>query len=154
MRQLHSRSRSSDALRILFALGVAAGCTPQTTDATAPDNMGLAADPSALSGEFKTYVADNFDGTPSERYHTLRQANGQELRLDFDAEPSIVNGQHIYIRGETMANQAMHVSQFDFGPALAGHTSALEGDTPETIAAPASDTYAIVLVDTWAPAST
>ncbi len=86
MRKLHSsRSRSSDALRILFALGVAAaGCAPQT-DAPAPETMGLAADPSALSGEFKTYVADYFDGRPGERYHTLRQANGQELRLNFDS---------------------------------------------------------------------
>jgi len=147
MRKLYaSRSRSSDALRILFAFGVAAGCAPQT-DAPAPDVVGLAADPSALSGEFKTYVADYFDGRPGERYHTLLQANGQELRLNFDAEPSIANGQHIYIRGETMANQAMHVSQFDLGPVLAGRTSALEGDTPDQIAAPASDTYAIVLVD-------
>jgi MYXO-CTERM domain-containing protein len=128
-------------------MGVAAGCAPQATDAPAPENMGLAADPSALSGEFKTYVADFFDGRPSDRYHTLRQANGQELRLNFDSEPSIKNGQHIYIRGESMANQAMHVSQFDLGPALAGRTSALEGDNPDLIAAPASDTYAIVLVD-------
>jgi hypothetical protein len=147
MRKLHSsRSRSSDALRVLFAIGVAAGCAPQT-GAPEPDTVGLAADPSALSGEFKTYVADFFDGRPPERYHTLRQANGQELRLNFDSEPSIVNGAHIYIRGETMANQAMHVSQFDLGPALAGRASALEGDSPEVIAAPASDTYAIVLVD-------
>ncbi len=58
-----------------------------------------------------------------------------------------MNGAHIYIRGESMANQAMHVSQFDLGPALAGRTSALEGDSPDLIAAPASDTYAIVLVD-------
>ena len=147
MRNLHSsRSQSSDALRVLFAFGVAAGCTPQT-DAPAPETMGLAADPSALSGEFKTYVADYFDGRPPDRYHTLRQANGQELRLNFDSEPSILNGQHIYVRGEAMANQAMHVSQFDLGPVLAGRTSALEGDSPEVLATPAVDTYAIVLVD-------
>jgi MYXO-CTERM domain-containing protein len=149
MRNLHSsRSRSLDALRILFAFGVAAGCTPQTTDATAPENMGLAADPSALSGEFKTYVADYFDGRPGERYHTLRQANGNEIRLHFDAEPSIMNGEHIYIRGEAMPNQALHVSQFDLGPTLAQRTSALEGDNPDQIAAPLNDTYVIVLVDT------
>jgi MYXO-CTERM domain-containing protein len=145
---LHSsRSRSSDAFALLIALGVAAGCAPQTT-ATAPENTGLAADPSALSGEFKTYVADNFDGSLGERYHVLRQANGQELRLNFDTEPSIMNGEHIYIRGEAMANQALHVSQFDLGPALAQRTSALEGDNPDPIAAPLNDTYAIVFVDT------
>ncbi len=147
MRKLHSsRSRSSDALRVLFALGVAAGCAPQTDHPT-PDTVGLAADPSALSGEFKTYVADFFDGRPSDRYHTLRQADGQELRLNFDVEPSIENGAHIFVRGEAMANQAMHVSQFDLGPVLAGRTSALEGDTPDVVAAPVSDTYALVLVD-------
>ena len=146
MRKLHwSRSRSS-AISTLFALGIAAGCAPQT-DAPPPEDMGLAADPSALSGEFKTYVADFFDGRPGERYHTLLQANGQELRLNFDSEPQIQNGTKIWIRGETMANQLMHVSQFDLGPVLAGRTSALEGDAPDVVAAPAIDTYAIVLVD-------
>jgi len=154
MRKLHSsRSRSSDALRVFVVLGgasvlgIAAGCTPQT-DAPAPETMGLAADPSALSGEFKTYVADNFETGTSVRYHTLRQANGQELRLNFDTEPSIMNGEHIYIRGEAMPNQALHVSQFDLGPVLAGRTSALEGDSPDLIAAPVNDTYVIVLVNT------
>ena len=30
-----------------------------------------------------------------------------------------MNGEHIYIRGEAMPNQALHVSQFDLGPTLA-----------------------------------
>ena len=146
MRKLHSSRSRFSAIRALVAIGVAAGCAPQT-DAPAPDTVGLAADPSALSGEFKTYVADYFDGRPGERYHTLLQANGQELRLNFDTEPAIENGSRIYVRGEAMANQALHVSQFDLGPVLAQRTSALEGDSPNVVASPAVDSYAIVLVD-------
>jgi len=72
--------------------------------------------PQRPDGEFKTYVADFFDGRPSDRYHTLRQATGEELRLDFDTEPSIVNGSKIWIRGESGANKRIHVSAFDLGP--------------------------------------
>jgi MYXO-CTERM domain-containing protein len=122
------------------------GCSPGPETQAAP--AGLAADPSALSGEFITYVAD-FDDGHSERWQTLRQANGQELRLDFDAPPSVTSGQKVWIKGDLVADKRLHVTAIETGTALTAARvgGALSADDPELIPAPTTDSYAIVLVD-------
>src|SRR4051812_38426131 len=92
-----SRSRFVGSLLGLTLVTTGGGCTPQ---AEAP--VGLAADPEALSGEFVTYVAD-FDDGHSERWQALRQPDGRELRLDFDAAPAITTGRKIWVRGDLIA---------------------------------------------------
>jgi MYXO-CTERM domain-containing protein len=148
MRNLFSlRPWSSEVLGSLLAVTLATGYAGCTAEPQAP--TGLAADPEALSGEYVTYVADFEDGR-SERWHTLRLAGGKEIRLDFDAAPAISSGRKVWVRGDLVAEKRMHVTAFDTGPELARVGGALSADDPELVAAPASDTYAIVLVDTGA----
>src|SRR5437764_1236826 len=137
-----SRSWSTELVGSLLAvtLGGMSGCTPATPDDPASD---LSKDPSAIGGELITYVADFEDGH-SERWQALRQPNGQELRLDFDATPPFTSGHKLWVRGDMIAEKRMHVTAFDGGAEPARVGGALSADEPETFAAPATENYAIV----------
>jgi MYXO-CTERM domain-containing protein len=141
-----SRSWSTDVVGWLLAVALGGGVSGCTPVADEPSSQ-LAADPSALSGEFITYVAD-FDDGHSERWQTLRQTDGHEIRLDFDATPPFTSGNKIRVRGDLIAEKRLHVTAFE--PVAAGTVrvgGALSAEDPELIAAPATETYAIVLVD-------
>ena len=99
-----------------------------------------ASDPSALQGEFVTYVADFEDGHSS-RWHALRTADGREIPLEFDAPPTAVTGMQVQVHGATIGEK-LHVSQLDLLPSAARMKA-----EPDLYAAPAQDTYALVLVD-------
>jgi hypothetical protein len=144
MQLFSSLTRSAGTLGSLLVVTLAtgfAGCTPE-----AEESVGLAADPSALSGEFVTYVAD-FDDGHSERWQTLRQRDGREIRLDFDTAPALSSGRKIWVRGDQVADNRMHVTAFETAPELTRVGGALGADDPELIALPAVESYAIVLVD-------
>src|SRR5215831_13382586 len=120
-----------------FLAGGLASCTPQ------PTGSSLEEDPSAIKGEFVTYVADFEDGH-SETWHALRPANGPEIRLDFDTPPNIATGLQVRVRGE-LTGQHLRVNAMELVPGLESRSSAL--DSPDLVAAPAMDTYGLVLVD-------
>src|SRR6266700_5587401 len=139
-----SRSWSTEMVGALLAVAFSgiAGCTAPAPEDPASD---LSKDPSAVSGELVTYVAD-FDDGHSERWQALRQPDGNELRLNFDAAPPFTTGHKLWVRGDMVADTVMHVTAFDGGPEPV-RSGALSADPPETIPIAASETYAIVLVD-------
>jgi hypothetical protein len=122
---------------ILVLLLAPAGCAPGSS-ATSPAEV----DPGVVTGEFVTYVADYRDGH-SEWWHAVRTADGHELRLDFETPPTAATGNQVRVHGETLGER-FHVSSLEVLPKLA---VAAEGAEPELIAAPAEDTFALVLVD-------
>jgi hypothetical protein len=113
----------------------------------APESAGgggagrLADDPSAIKGELVTYVADFEDGH-AERWHALRLPGGKEMRLQFDAPPVAKSGVTLRVRGEARGPN-LHVSDFEVVEADA----APPDPSPDLLATPAAETYAIVLVD-------
>ncbi|HXU61474.1 MAG TPA: hypothetical protein VN962_07230, partial [Polyangia bacterium] len=111
------------------------GCAPENDDPGSTD-------PSAVTGEFVTYVADYADGR-SEWWHAVRTADGREIRLDFDTPPGVSTGTQVRLHGEG-AGERFHVRAMDVLPRQ--HIGAVAGE-PDTYAAPATDTYALVLVD-------
>ena len=118
-------------------------CSPESTG-TATGTAGatsLAGDPGALKGELVTYVAD-FDDGHSERWHALRLPGGKELRLQFDTPPAAKSGVTLRVKGETMAER-LHVSDFEVVEADAPSSD----PSPDVFATPATDSYALVLVD-------
>ena len=119
------------------------GCSPGGEPAAPAPAEGLAADPNALSGEVVTYVADFEDGR-SERWMALRQANGRETRLEFDGAPSVTSGQRAWVRGHQVDEKTLHVTDIEVAAERVG---ALSADSPDLVAAPATDSYALVLVD-------
>jgi hypothetical protein len=143
-----SRSWSLETLVVFGAVGLAtgfSGCSPGGD--VAPVTTGLAADPNAINGEIKTYVADFEDGR-SERWFALRQADGRELRLEFDATPTVTAGQRVWLRGTLLGDKTLHVTDMELAATLeTEHSSALTSTDPEVIAAPATDSYVLVLVD-------
>jgi len=115
------------------------GCAPAT------DGSG-SEDPSAVAGEFVTYVADFNDGH-SEWWHVVRTTDGREIRLDFDTPPGIPTGTQIRVHGDAALGAAevrMHVRAMDVLPV---QTIGAAAGEPATYAAPATDTFALVLVD-------
>ncbi|HSS38917.1 MAG TPA: MYXO-CTERM sorting domain-containing protein [Polyangia bacterium] len=100
-----------------------------------------------MTGEFVTYVADFKDGH-AEWWHAVRTPDGREVRLDFDTPPGVATGTQVRIHGEPVgANQIgdrLHVRAFDVLPR---HAIGAAVGEPDTYAAPATDTYALVLVD-------
>lgn len=120
-------------------LVIGLGCAPQNDDSES-------ADPSAVTGEFVTYVADFNDGH-SEWWHAVRTADGREVRLDFDTPPGVATGTQVRIHGDegtTVIGNRMHVRAFDVLPR---HPIGAAVGEPDTYAAPPTDTYALVLVD-------
>jgi len=111
------------------------GCAPENDDAGSTD-------PSAVSGEFVTYVADYADGR-SEWWHAVRTDDGREIRLDFDTPPGVGTGTKVRVHGDA-AGERLHVRTMDVLPR---QTIAAVAGEPDTYAAPATDTYALVLVD-------
>jgi hypothetical protein len=102
-------------------------------------------DANGVTGEFVTYVADHKDGT-SEWWHALRTKDGREIRLDFETPPLAATGNRVRIRGAMVADvvgERMQVSSLDVVPK--DLTAELTG--PALNAAPATDSYALVLVD-------
>jgi hypothetical protein len=92
-------------------------------------------------GDFVTYVAD-FDDGHSERWHALRMADGREVRLAFDAAPTLAYGTRVRVHGD-LVSEGLHVNDFE----VLSTPQTVES-VPETIAAPPSpDTFALVLVD-------
>jgi MYXO-CTERM domain-containing protein len=125
-----------------FMAGGMTGCAPPTGGPPLED------DPNALKGELVTYVADFFEDGHSERWQALRPASGPEIRLDFDVPPTAaLNGALVRVRGDLLG-QRMHVNALEVvAPAVESRSSALT-DSPDLVAAPAMDSYGIVLVDT------
>ena len=117
---------------VLATFGVA--CAPGEAAGTDDDANGM-------TGEFVTYVADNKDGT-TEWWHALRMKNGRELRLDFETPPLAATGNRVRVVGE-VAGERMHVTSLDLVPK--DLTAEITG--PALNAAPATDSYALVLVD-------
>jgi hypothetical protein len=120
-----------------LALLAIAGCAPGSSGPAAVEN-----DPGVVTGEFVTYVADYKDGH-SEWWHAVRTADGHETRLDFDVQPSAATGNQVRLHGEAVGDR-FHVSNLEVLPKA---VIAAEGAGPELIAAPAQDTFALVLVD-------
>jgi len=114
------------------------GCSP----GNGSGGPAIETDPGALTGELVTYVADYKDGH-SEWWHALRTSEGHEVRLDFDTPPTAATGSQVRVHGETLGER-LHVSHLEVLPSTA---IAAEGADPELIAYPATDTYALVLVD-------
>jgi MYXO-CTERM domain-containing protein len=116
------------------------GCAPENDDSGS-------ADPSAVTGEFVTYVADFRDGH-SEWWHAVRTSDGREVRLDFDTPPGVGTGTAVRIHGDPIGGAAtgdrLHVRSMDVLPR---HPIGAAAGEPDTYAAPATDTYALVLVD-------
>jgi hypothetical protein len=129
-----------------LALGVSSCSDAQTATSGAPPpaasgGVQLAVQGGTQEGEFVTYVAD-FDDGHSERWHALRMADGREVRLAFDAAPTLAYGTRVRVHGD-MLSEGLHVS--DFEVLSAPETAEAP---PVTIASPPSpDTYALVLVD-------
>jgi len=141
-----------------------ASCAP-------PDQVAdpVAENPDEIEGQLVTYVADFADGR-TRRWHALRRANAPELELRFQEPgfapqqgdaPSMApppNGTKIRVKGTRIAD-TLEVRHWEKAPALANPSgesdpsnptstsSALATDDPELIAAPATDTYGLVLVD-------
>ena len=122
----------------MLALLALAGCAPGSGSGPAA----VETDPGVVTGEFVTYVADYKDGH-SEWWHAVRTADGHEMRLDFDVQPSAATGNQVRLHGEAVGDR-FHVSNLEVLPKTA---IAAEGAEPELIAAPAQDTFALVLVD-------
>jgi hypothetical protein len=120
-----------------LALLAVAGCAPGSSGPAAVEN-----DPGVVTGEFVTYVADYKDGH-SAWWHAVRTADGHEMRLDFDVQPTAATGNQVRLHGEAVGDR-FHVSNLEVLPKTA---IAAEGAEPELIAAPAQDTFALVLVD-------
>jgi MYXO-CTERM domain-containing protein len=118
------------------------GCAPESDGSGSVDSS----DPAAVTGEFVTYVADFGDGH-SEWWHAVRTADGREVRLDFDTPPGVATGSRIRVHGDPALGAAearMHVRTMDVLPAQTIGAAAAE---PPTYEAPATDTFALVLVD-------
>ncbi|MFL5307644.1 MAG: MYXO-CTERM sorting domain-containing protein [Polyangia bacterium] len=100
-----------------------------------------------MTGEFVTYVADFNDGH-AEWWHAVRTPDGREVRLDFDTPPGVATGSQVRIHGDSLgagvSGDRMHVRAFDVLPR---HSIGAVAGEPDTYAAPATDTYALVLVD-------
>ncbi|HVV49519.1 MAG TPA: hypothetical protein VHO06_07665, partial [Polyangia bacterium] len=95
-----------------------------------------------MTGEFVTYVADNWDGS-TEWWHAVRTSDGHEVRLDFDKPPMTATGTQVRLHGD-LVGERFHVSNLEELPPL---QIAAEGQ-PTTYQSPMSpDTYALVLVD-------
>jgi MYXO-CTERM domain-containing protein len=111
----------------------------------------LPTDPAAVQegtvqeGEFVTYVADYEDGH-SERYHALRQSDGRELRVSFDAPVGLVTGSRVRLRGATMA-EGFRVSDYELLSSPPTSTQTVESTPPTYEAPPSPDSYALVMVD-------
>ncbi len=132
------RAGAGAAALTIVVIGL--GCAPSSDDSGPVD-------PSAVIGEFVTYVADYNDGH-SEWWHAVRTPDGHEVRLDFDTPPGVATGSQVRIHGDpveaTLKGDRMHVRALDVLPRLGIGAAAGE---PETYAAGATDTYALVLVD-------
>ena len=117
---------------------VGAACAPGESAGTADEANGV-------TGEFVTYIADNKDGT-SEWWHALRTKDGREIRLDFEKPPLAATGNRVRVVGDMLTDavsERMHVTSLDVVPK--DLTAELTG--PALNAAPAVDSYALVLVD-------
>jgi hypothetical protein len=135
-----ARAPSSPARACIYtalALLAVAGCAPGSSGPAAVEN-----DPGVVTGEFVTYVADYKDGH-SEWWHAVRTTDGHEMRLDFDVQPSAATGNQVRLHGEAVGDR-FHVNNLEVLPKT---VIAAEGAEPELIAAPAQDTFALVLVD-------
>jgi hypothetical protein len=124
----------------MLALLALAGCAPGSSGPAAVETT----DPGVVTGEFVTYVADYKDGH-AEWWHAVRTADGHEMRLDFDVQPTAATGNQVRLHGEPVGDR-FHVSSLEVLPKTATAIAA-EGAEPELIAAPAQDTFALVLVD-------
>jgi MYXO-CTERM domain-containing protein len=111
------------------------GCAPDT-------NGSGPVDPSAVTGELVTYVADFNDGH-SESWHAVRTQDRGEVRLDFDTPPTALSGSQIRVHGD-WAGERLHVRDMDVLP---GQPIGAAAGEPPTFEAPATDTFALVLVD-------
>ncbi len=128
------RAGAGAAALTLFVIGL--GCAPEASDGSGPT------DPSAVTGEFVTYVADFNDGH-AEWWHAVRTPDGREVRLEFDTPPGIATGTQVRLHGEPVGER-FHVHAMDVLPRA---TIGVAAGEPDTYAAPATDTYALVLVD-------
>ena len=113
-----------------IAACVAVGCS-------SPGASGSAG--KATEGELAVYVATYDDGH-SERQFGLRTSDGKETPLVFEAPPAAISGTKVRVWG-SVEQGALHVEQFE----EVVPTTAQSADT--TFAAPATDTYAFILVD-------
>ncbi len=147
---LEVSSSSGRALSRLWVAGIAFGVSacsgPQGGTTESSFNTTAVVDRSApvQEGEFVTYVSDFADGH-SERTHALRLGDGTELPLAFDDAPTTSTGTHVRVHGAP-AGAGFHVQSVEEVADLAPVQEA-PAATPPTIAAPAQDTYALVLVD-------
>jgi hypothetical protein len=139
LRQSRRAPRSLRRSLCLLALAceVSACADPQIV---APGGEPVDREATTQEGELVTYVADYDDGH-SERWHALRQGDGSELALAFAEPPAAVTGTRVRVQG-SVADGRFGVKAFDLLPPLDTVRSA-----PLTLAAPAQDTYALVLVD-------
>src|ERR1700735_759989 len=120
----------------MLAVLALAGCAPGSSGPAAVET-----DPGVVTGEFVTYVADYKDGH-AEWWHAVRTADGHEMRLDFDVQPSAATGNQVRLHGEAVGDR-FHVSNLEVLPKAA---IAAEGAEPALIAAPAQATLRLVLV--------
>ncbi len=128
---------------LVLASLVVVGCAPGPGNG----NGGAAVDtdPGALTGEFVTYVADYRDGH-AEWWHAIRTSDGREVRLDFDTPPVAATGNRVRVHGETIGEN-LHVSSMEILPGAPIAAESADPNSPELIAAPVQDTFALVLVD-------
>src|SRR5689334_2885778 len=84
-------------------------CSPNSPDG--PPGAVAGADPSAVTGGFTTYVADNRDAT-SERWYAVRTPDGREIRLDFDKPPLTISGAQVRVQGD-VAGERLHVTNME-----------------------------------------
>jgi len=139
---VEAKAATSDARGLCgIALGlVAFGCSDGSSTATAGSSRDAELTAQEQEGELVTYVADYEDGR-SERWHALRQADGRELRLQFETTPAVSGGTRIRVRGSGTVDK---YTVRDYEP-LPGAQRFETATVTTTV--PTQDTYALVLVD-------
>ncbi len=113
--------------------GVPQGAAPTPT---------LVAQGGTQEGELVTYVADFEDGH-SERWQSLKLANGTEVKLAFDEAPALPYGTKVRITGSPLG-QSLHVDNLEV---LSSPTETVQAAPVTQESPPSPDTYGLVLVD-------